>query len=174
MIPPEEQRHLDRGPEADERPGGVGTVSVVAKCRGDAGVVVERGRQVLRSLLANEGPLWPSVDEWRQIIPAWFVEACAPEQSREEVEGWLRWWRSLPPEEQAQASRERRWTLADWLYWMDPSERQWFWWDAAVEDPDTLRVVVEVSGWPAPLGALEWLLRTSGAVEVVHEQPARA
>jgi hypothetical protein len=49
------------------------------------------------------------------------------------------------------------------------SERQWFWWDAKVEREGTLRVTVEVPGQPAPLGALDWLLRAAGAVEVIHE-----
>jgi hypothetical protein len=57
---------------------------------------------------------------------------------------------------------------ADWLYWLEPSERQWFWWDAAVERPDALRVIVEVAGWPAPLGAHDWLLLAAGAIEVAH------
>jgi hypothetical protein len=77
----------------------------------------------------------------------------------------------LSAEERASATRARPWTLADWLYWLEPSERQWFWWDALVENSDTLRVVVEVSGWPTPLGALDWLLRAAGAAEVIFEEP---
>lgn len=173
MIPPDELRHLDAGCRPGERAGGAGTVGVVARCRGDAGRVGERAREVLRGVLAHAGPPWPSVREWRLLLPAWFVEGSAPEQSREEAERWLSWWRSLPAEEQAQVTRAQRWTLADWLYWLEPSERQWFWWDAVIESPDTLRVSVEVSGWPAPLGALDWLLRAAGAIEVAHEERAR-
>jgi hypothetical protein len=128
---------------------------------------------VLRAVLDHAGPSWPSLSEWRQVLPTWFVESSAPEQSRDEAERWLGWWRSLPAEEQALVTRAQRWTLAGWLYWLEPSERQWFWWDAAVENPDTLRVFVEVSGWPTPLGALEWLLRAAGAVEVTHKERAR-
>jgi hypothetical protein len=67
---------------------------------------------------------------------------------------WLSWWRSLPAAEQASVTQEKPWTLADWLYWLEPSERQWFWWDGLAEDADTLRVTVEVYGWPAPLARL--------------------
>lgn len=173
MIPPDELRHLGGDLGRDERPGGAGTASVVALCRDDAPGVAERAREVLRAVLESGGPLWPSAGEWRALLPAWFVEVCEPEQAREEAEQWLTWWRGLSSDEQAIAARERRWTLSDWLYWLEPSERQWFWWDAVVEDLDRLRVVVEVPGWPAPLGALEWLLRASGAVEVVHEVRVR-
>jgi len=65
----------------------------------------------------------------------------------------------------------------DWLHWLEPAECQWFWWDAVVEDPDTLRVIVEVAGWPAPPGALDWLtiipsrdfyIQTATTVVLVH------
>jgi hypothetical protein len=174
VIPPEERRHLDVGSRPGEQPGGVGTVTVAIRCRGDAGEVAERTRAVLRAVLAHAGPPWPSLAEWRRLLPVWFIEASAPERSAEESERWLAWWHSLPPVERGEATRARRWTLANWLYWLEPSERQWFWWDAAVESPDALRVTVEVSGWPAPLGALEWLFRAAGAVEVTLEEPSRA
>lgn len=32
---------------------------------------------------------------------------------------------------------------------------------------DGVRVTVEVAGWPAPTGALTWLLRASGGASVV-------
>jgi hypothetical protein len=81
----------------------------------------------------------------------------------------MSWWRGLSPEEQARVTRAERWSLANWLFWLEPEERQWFWWDAVTENPDTLRVIVEVPGWPAPFGALAWLLRAAGAVEVIYE-----
>lgn len=34
----------------------------------------------------------------------------------------------------------------------------------------TLRVTIEILGWPAGLGALDWLLRAAGATEIVHEK----
>lgn len=174
MIPTEELRHLDSGSRTGERADGIGTVSVVATCRRDADRVGQRAREVLRAVLMHARSSWPLLSEWRQLLPVWFVEGSAPEQSREEAERWLAWWRSLPTGERAQVTHGRRWTLSDWLYWLEPSARQWFWWDAAVEDPDTLRVTVEISDWPAALGALEWLLRAAGALEVTYEEHAEA
>jgi hypothetical protein len=69
-------------------------------------------------------------------------------------------------------SRRESWGPADWLHRLRPEERQWFWWDAAVVGDDLLRVVVEVAGRPAPLGALRWLATAAGAVDVVEEQAA--
>lgn len=64
------------------------------------------------------------------------------------------------------ADRESRWSLADWMYWMHPEEREWSWWDARVEGAGVASVLVEVPGWPMAVGALEWLLRVAGATEV--------
>ena len=60
----------------------------------------------------------------------------------------------------------------DWLHWLEPDNRTWFWWDAAVTQDDALRVMVEVPGASAPLGALEWLFKASGAGEVRPEAMA--
>ena len=89
--------------------------------------------------------------------------------SHEEAERWVAWWRTLAPADKARAESEKRWTLEDWLYWLTPSQRQWFWWDAVTDGDHALRVTVEVADWPTALGALDWLLRAAGASEVVHD-----
>lgn len=169
MIPPEEHRHLVSGPRPGERAGGVGTVMVLAECAGGAATVLARSREVMEVVVDHPSHDWPGVEEWRRLLPRWFVEACV-EESDDEADRWLAQWRGLPPDERAAAEERRPWALADWLFWVHPSERQWFWWDATVEDSDRVRVEVEVVGWPQPLGALFWLLRAAGAVSAtVHE-----
>jgi hypothetical protein len=168
VIVPEEMRHLTDGPRPGEVPGGAGTVSVLARGGSDAGEVLDRSRAVLLMVLERSGPQWPAAEEWRSLLPPWFVAACGPPVPREETQRWLDWWRALGPADRARAESERPWALEDWLYWLTPPERQWFWWDATAGD-GTLRVTVEVPDWPAALGALDWLLRASGAAEVVHE-----
>ena len=143
-------------------------MSVIVHCSGDAEAVLRRFRDVLCAGVKHQAGEWPQTDEWRRILPAWFVDASL-EESDEEVERWLIEWRSLPPDQRAAAEEARRWSLADWLMWLEPEERQWFWWHAAVEDADTLRVELEVAGSPAPLGAFNWLARAAGAVAVVSE-----
>lgn len=169
VIPSEELRHLLQGAGGAELTGGVGTIAVIGKRRGRGNDILARARDVMSVILNEAEFLWPSPEVWRDKLPAWFVEATGPEKSGEELDQWLEGWRSLPPEAQARADAEQLWTLGDWLFWLEPSERQWFWWDATLVDRDTVRVVVQVSGWPAPLGALDWLLRAAGASEVVHE-----
>ncbi|WP_406642528.1 hypothetical protein [Amycolatopsis sp. WGS_07] len=169
MIGPEERRHLMSGPRSGQVAGGVGTVDVLA-CEGNGTEILSRAQAVLLTILEYSEAEWPAVEEWRALLPSWFVAACGEEMRREDAERWLTWWRTLGPADKVRAESERRWTLADWLYWLNPLERQWFWWDAKAEQDGTLRVTVEVSGWPTALGALDWLLRAAGAVEIVHEE----
>jgi hypothetical protein len=172
VIPPEEMRHLTAGPRAGEMPGGAGLVVIEAESKeGHAVEILERAREVLTAVLTHiDGP-WPTIEQWKQLLPAWFVESSAAGQSDEEVERWLERWRGLSAAERAREESLQPWTLADWLYWLEPHERQWYWWDAEIAGPDKLRVSVEVPGWPAPLGSLDWLLRASGADEVRIVEP---
>ena len=107
-----------------------------------------------------------------QRFPDWFVAACAPEQTPEELQRWLRWWRELPPAEKSRAEAEQPWSLDDWVHWMQPDERTWFWWDARVEDERRAVVVVDVPGWPSPLGSPGVAATTAGAVETRVLEPS--
>lgn len=102
-------------------------------------------------------------------VPAWFVQACAPEPTAAERERWLAWWRTLDHAGKVVAERERGWTLQEWLSWMEPQERTW-WWDAQPTSEFDATIAVEVEGWPTALGALEWLLTASGASTISEPQ----
>ncbi len=165
-----EMRRIVSGPREGERPGGVGLVEFTVHTDASAIDLIEKSRAVLRATLAMTLENMRSSASWPAHLPAWFIEACAPEQSREESEAWLAWWRGLESSARARAASEKPWTLAEWLHWMEPDQRQWFWWDARTHGSSSASVFVEVPGWPSAMGALEWLLRAAGAtlVEVVN------
>jgi hypothetical protein len=48
--------------------------------------------------------------------------------------------------------------------------RQWFWWDAIIDDACTIRIAVEVEAYPFAWGSLEWLFKASGATIVQAEE----
>jgi len=99
-----------------------------------------------------------------EVLPSWFVSQCEPELSSVEAERRLAEWKSLSRVEQVAHERTVNWSLENWLYWMDPVRRQWYWWDAkSAERGDLLFVTVEIEALPFPWGALDWLLRASGA-----------
>lgn len=168
MIPPEEQRHVSSGPRPGEKPTAVALTDVVAE-GADPQVILGRCREVLMTILDYPESAWPGSEEWARLLPAWFVAASSPQQTRAETEEWLARWRSLSPADKARAESEQPWTLDDWLFWMNPAERTWYWWDAAVQPDGRLRVVVEIPGWPTSYGSLEWLIRAAGATPVIQD-----
>lgn len=162
----DERAHLERGPHSVEVPRGHLLVDVVATSDGHAATIDHRVREVMAIIAQHHGDRWPGLDEWEQLLPKWFVAACAEERTIEEEERWLDWWRSLPADERAPAAEERAWSLADWLYWLQPEERQWYLWDSRVESKDHVRVQVQIVDNPV-LGALTWLLCAAGANDVL-------
>lgn len=165
-----ELRRLADGPLPSEQIGGIGTVRFIARCTGDASDILERVKQILIIIDTESIAGWPAEDEWKNILPNWFVSVCAPSRTREQAEQWVTWWKTLPPDEQARVKKEKKWALDDWLYWMQPDNRQWFWWDAkALEDVTSIVVAVEVDGWPFPWGALRWLFIAAGAIDLNAE-----
>lgn len=132
--------------------------------------VVSRAKEVLLVVVSMTAEELVSEAAWAGLLPTWFLDACAPEQSSEEAAAWLACWRALDPDARERAARERPWSVADWLHWLQPEERQWYWWDALVKEEGSASVWVEVLGWPAPLGAFEWLLRAAGAITVDMKQ----
>jgi hypothetical protein len=170
MIKTEELRHLHAGIHPNESSSGIGIVKFTATCPNNADEVLERCKEVLNSVLSNSDiDYWPSDQEWIFLLPQWFVGNCAPEATQEEVEQWLTWWRKLSPEEQSLAETESKWSLKDWIYWLVPNRRKWFWWNAKVESPKILSIYFEVEDWPFAWESIAWLLRASGAESVSPE-----
>ena len=169
MTAEDERRHLQEGPRPDEKPGGVGTITAHVTCAGDAGAVLARAREALDPVLSRQGGRWPADEEWRRLLPDWLVRASAREPTEDEAQAWLARWQRLSPEEQSREEATAAWTLLDWVYWFRPENREWYWWNAWVQTPDLALVEVQVYGWPAPIGALRWLLRVAGALEVTVE-----
>lgn len=144
----------------------MGLVHVRVRADRPVDEVIDRAREVLGGIVGL--PLEDYPDAAAERLPAWFVEEFRPEPSAEDRERWLAWWRTLDREHKVVAERERGWTMAQWLGWMEPPERTWWWWDATVESDDSAVIAVQVDGWPLASGALEWLLRASGATEVIE------
>lgn len=110
------------------------------------GADLGRARQVMVAVLEHSGGEWPSLERWKQILPAWFVEACLDDAL-------------------VQSCSLDRWSLRGWLHWFRPENRGWYWWGASTEGRGLL-VTVLVPLRPYRRGALDWLLKTAGASEV--------
>jgi hypothetical protein len=169
MTSPDELRRLQKGPRSDEDPGGIGTVTLVGLCRMNAPEVAERCRNVLTVVLSSRVDAEAPLHHWDTSLPSWFVQACAPEMTLQEMERWLEEWRAMTPEQKRISGQSERWSLANWLHWFQPSERQWEFWDCQAE-PGMVRLRLQLDAWPFTHGALDWLLRAAGAHHVISEE----
>lgn len=160
----DELRHLRRGAEPGERPRRGGTVLPAVVMASDPATTIERARAVLLAVLT--APRGWSADRPPQL-PAWFVDACAPEvgDSLDEVEAALGPRQGARSAEEARADSDVPWSLGQWLHWFE-GERYWFWWDARVSEEHELVAEYVVYDWPAPTGSLIWLWRACGALDV--------
>jgi hypothetical protein len=148
----------------------LGTVRFLVDCPGNASEVLAKALEVLKIIVTKSLDGWPSDASWSEVLPQWFLRECAPEMSLEEAQKWLQWWKSLDSEMQDKIEKEKKWSLLDWLYWLEPSHRKWFWWGSEELSKNQLVIAVEVIDWPFAWGALAWLLRASGAERVEPEK----
>ena len=146
-----ELAHLREGAAAEAPPGDLDELLV--SCPEGAERVLAGVREVLEVVLAHQTGPWPSVDEWKQLLPEWFVSSCVDDR-------------------QVRDCVLDKWSLRAWTYWFQPDQRGWRWWDARAEG-DRLHVWLLVEERPYLRGALEWLLQTAGAEEVA-DSPARS
>jgi hypothetical protein len=159
----DELRRLNTGPLADEKPGGAGLERFLAHRAGDAAEVLARCKEVMRIVLTQDVERWPTDEEWKFLLPDWFVAACADEDTvRQKTQRWF----ELSEEERAAATASDVWSVEAFVYWFLPEERQWFWWDASILDANTVEILVQVLGDPYPWGTLWWLSIASGAIRV--------
>jgi hypothetical protein len=160
----DELERIQWGPEPGQALGGLGSVRIVTHCQAGAENVLNRAKRVLEIMCAGAPVSSASPEQWSRRLPEWFVKQLAPEPSDAEVAKYL----SLPYEERMKA-KDDPWTLSAWLYWFQPENRYWFWWDGVAADEKTLIVAIEVTEWPFPWGALKWLLKAAGAISVEAE-----
>ena len=149
-----ELRRLRSGPGADDDQQRLLPVRLRFSAE-DPGRVIADARAVLTSVVEQVGD-WPEFERWSQLLPAWFVQRCAPEAAE--------------PEQRAGAV-QGAWALSDWLYYFDPTEegmgddRSWWWWHAGT-DASGGWVQVVTTGWPFGSGSLSWLIEASGGTDL--------
>ena len=167
----DERLRLIHPPELKTGPKDLETVRFYASCDQGCQMVLERAKSIM-TILNDKAEHWPSLAEWRKIMPDWFIERCAPEMTKKEVDTWLENRRTRIKEDLEEAVA-RDWTLSGFLFWMKPDMRQWFWWDARVFYGDGgktyIGIAVSVFDWPFAWESLGWLFKAAGANELLDE-----
>lgn len=114
----------------------------------DPHATIEMMRKFLLAVLpyaADPTASWPTDDQWRGILPTWFVEHCAPEAPAHQgtAAGGLARWHGLARQRDTgtttDAVADRR--PLDWINLFDPEgmadNRSWRWWDSRVSGRGT-------------------------------------
>lgn len=115
-----ELRRLEDGLGSAEQIPGIGTVTFILRCDGNAQEVLHDIVSVLKIVCSECERGWSEETDWRSILPKHFVATCADEMTPTEAEEWLQRWHALSEEERDAEDRDRKWSLANWLYWMNP------------------------------------------------------
>ncbi len=164
-----ERRRLMSGVEDNEKIMGIWVDSFYVRCDGEAQKVLQRANELM--LIVNENGRsepWPNDEAWPELLPRWFVDACGPEKTVEEMWREQEERRAMTWEQRREIARTKKWSLSTWVSWMDPCGRYWLWWDAEVRDDDTLLAHVDKVGDP-PQGeppGFGWLFQASGAKDL--------
>jgi len=92
--------------------------------------------------------IWPTDEQWKQLLPSWFVKSFEGYTPQEIYEGSWRW---------------------DYGSWLDSmKERVWHWWGCQ-QNNRVLTVQLQLDSWPYSIGALKYLARVAGGQLAVIE-----
>lgn len=144
----------------------------LVKCHGNANHV----RQLIKDILLIFNDIyrhsrWPDFDEWLEILPKSFTEKFLPELDEANIEKLRRAWFKMSYEEKLeQAATKQQWRLSNWLVYMMPDERIWFWWGDAIlgeqTQDDYFILAVNLSEPYYSFEFLEIFIKNCGADEI--------
>ena len=153
----ERRRLLLNGAGESHRAGFLArTISAVGP---NARSAAEQVREVMLAVVDNEQAV-PDDEQWKTLLPAWFVNACTPEQTAAESAESLRRWQAASTAERRTRHDSISWSLSSWCYWLGEN-RSWWSWELEVTG-ETLLWTLLVEEDPVPMGAAEWLVRATG------------
>jgi hypothetical protein len=155
----DEIRRLVHGPQENEVPDGL-LLRTRAECDGEADAVLRSLREVWATALWTPDPGRLSTQDWKLILPRWFVAKFEPEIKTDDP--LLQ--RAFQLQDKMRA--DGAWTLAEWVRSLDPATRSWAWWKAQSVAPSVFEVTVVLRREPSEMESLHWSLRCAGARSV--------
>lgn len=169
-----ERERLVEPPHPSQQATGVCIARFIVSCQSDALSVLELAKQTLSIVNQHSLQEWPSIDSWSNLLPKKFINGFLPELTdKEKVECQKQWEQLTYDEKIKNSAQDEQWTLSNWLSWLEPEAREWFWWNVLLfnEPLNKSHFVVEVTTLDSPFmsGALKWLFKACGALDVVSE-----
>lgn len=164
-IQAEIQRLKNNNPNHTEYSGKM-KVSLTSSYGTDIEPIIDKVSNILLVILENSENQWPTLKEWEQLFPTWFIEKFAADMTKEEAEKWLKKWRKMSLKKKAKIKETMKWSLPDWLYWFEPQNREWEYHSISNISKDSFNFNILVDGWPFPHGAIDWLLKNCGVSSI--------
>ncbi|NDJ58751.1 hypothetical protein GWD52_17515 [Enterobacteriaceae bacterium 4M9] len=169
-----ERERLKSPPLPTHKATGVGIARFIVACDSNALATLSLAKEVLSIVNAHSLEQWPTLEDWKTMLPSKFVNRCLQEsQEEQKIEAQKKWEQLSYDEKIKAAALDEQWALSSWLSWLEPEGREWFWWNAILFDEplDETHFLVEVTVLDSPFmsGALKWLFKASGALSVVSE-----
>lgn len=169
-----ERERLVNPPTQSEKASGIGIARFIVVCQKDAKEILKLAKEIISIVNGHSLQNWPLFEEWAVILPSKFVNSCQIELTDKEKAESRKRWEQLPYDEKIKLSqKDDSWSLSSWLSWLEPENREWFWWNAILfEEPlNNTHFIIEVTPLDSPFasGALKWLFKASGALDVISE-----
>lgn len=145
------------------------TTDFVVTCDENAQWVIQNIIEVLVIIdwVVLNKPSWPTVDEWHDLLPDWFVQTCAMERNDDEKKQFLEQWNKMTENDKMRNfSKKQPWSLKNWLFSFTEEERDWFLKEISLVKDCQFTASIESLDYPFHLGSLKWLVEASGGISL--------
>ncbi|WP_080816932.1 hypothetical protein [Agrobacterium deltaense] len=133
----------------------------VAVLLGHAGELVSKLEELF-VLINSVSRTSPSLEVWNAVLPKWFIEACAPEATQDQLEEEMSLKRSMIFEEWVNMMNSKPWSVSSWVYWFEPARRNWFWNKGKEITPKNISLNIFTIDHPLTTDSLRWAVKTAG------------
>ncbi|MEV7314527.1 hypothetical protein AB0N56_16470 [Streptomyces microflavus] len=105
-------------------------------------------------------------EEWRALLPQWFVDRFAPDLTESAARSWGRRWRWASLAKRRSMEAEAGWEIGEWLYWFSRQNDMWRLLSFRKESSNVAILQIESADSYFPSKALEWTVQQCDAVVV--------
>jgi hypothetical protein len=110
---------------------------------------------------------WPNINEWHDLLPHWFDQACAIERNDDEKKQFLELWNNMTDnDKKIYFSEKKPWSLKNWLFYFTEEERDWFLKKISLVKNYQFTASIESIDCPFHLGSFKWLVEASGGINL--------
>lgn len=116
----------------------------------------------LLEIISSQTAVWPEIGVWQQLLPPWFLDSCGPILTLEEMTARINARRAMSAAKQQEDAANPQWSIATWLYWLEPENRTWTVESMNCINEHELRITICIDGFPTALEAFYFMIKAAG------------